>query len=211
MSKKVDISKLLTKGSARQRAALLMYHYTISEAIEVGGNYKPILTEDEAKAILNSFKTQREINVYNEYGALHKEFIQQLKIFNYKVMFFEKEYYKYLYYSSNIDKRDAASLYKNTGLFNETDSELQIAESILIEAYKDVVNYYAMLNLYAKETGYTNEYVLANLKKLFNNLRSVYNEYKVGNIIGDLSEIEPDLEEVKNLLLREFNYKYEEQ
>jgi len=35
MSKKIDLSKLLTKGSAKQRASLLIYHYTILEVIDL--------------------------------------------------------------------------------------------------------------------------------------------------------------------------------
>ena len=99
MSKKIDLSKLLTKGSAKQRAALLIYHYTILEAIDIGQNkeLKPILTDAEAQAIFNSFKETREIKAYNDYRALNKDFITSIKLLFYTGLQFERDYYKYLY------------------------------------------------------------------------------------------------------------------
>jgi hypothetical protein len=59
MSKKIDINKLLSTGSAKQRAVLLFYHYNLKEAIDKGINiehYKLPLTDKEATDLFNSFK-----------------------------------------------------------------------------------------------------------------------------------------------------------
>ena len=119
MSKKIDLSKLLTKGSAKQRASLLIYHYTILEVLALykGNDKKPILTDLEAKAILNSFKDNREIKVYNDYRALHNKILHYVKIFNLTGACFERDYYKYLYHDEVFkkDKRGLAGTSKIIG------------------------------------------------------------------------------------------------
>jgi predicted nuclease of restriction endonuclease-like RecB superfamily len=61
MKKKIDVSKILAKGSANQRA--LLYFNNIG---------KGFLTEAEERQLLESFKTESEINLYNRYNKLLK-------------------------------------------------------------------------------------------------------------------------------------------
>lgn len=66
MNKKIDISKILAKGSAKQRAVL--YFNNIEEK-RVG---KAFLTEQEEKQLFDSFQSSAEIKLYNNLRILHQ-------------------------------------------------------------------------------------------------------------------------------------------
>jgi hypothetical protein len=207
MSKKINLSKLLTKGSAKQRAALLIYHYTILEAIDIGQNkdLKPILTDAEAKAIFDSFKDNREAKIYNEYRMLNKDFITTIKHLYYTGLQFERDYYKYLY---------ERELFKKVEDKNKKSRANLIGETLLINSYSRFINFFTALKVYAKEKGYTNRYILDNMDIYFKGIQKIYNYYPIETEDGvelsqSFEEIEPDYEEVQNILLEEFNYKYE--
>jgi hypothetical protein len=70
---KDNISKILTSGSAKQRAIL------ISEEIarEIF-HLDSILTEQEAEAIKKSFKTNSEIRIWNKFTRLDKEILNAI-------------------------------------------------------------------------------------------------------------------------------------
>lgn len=78
MNKKFDIGKILTKGSAKQRA--LLYFNNIGEknrvAIDPDGypirSGKGFLTESEEKQLHDSFKTSAEIQLYNNFLRLNR-------------------------------------------------------------------------------------------------------------------------------------------
>jgi len=202
MSKKIDLSKLLTKGSAKQRASLLIYHYTILEVLDLykGNDKKPILTDLEAKAILNSFKDNREIKVYNDYRALHNKVLHLVKIFNWTKACFERDYYKYLYHDEVFKKTEN----KNTKKF------YTIAESILIESYSKAINFYYAFKIFFKENGYTNKYIITAIDLYFKEIQNVYNTYSVRLSNGEslqmqLSDIEPNYNDIKQVLSEDFN------
>lgn len=208
MSKKIDLSKILTKGSAKQRASLLIYHYNILEAIGNGNNdLKRILTDQEAQAIYNSFKTPKEAEAYNNYRALNIEIIRHGKNLSYKAIVFERDFYKcfsdFLLFNK-INKPD-----------NKGRNVNALIETILIHSYSDLLNFYTALRIYAKENGYTDKYMLGLMEDIMDNEQTFKNEYLTNvngvDIIQDLKEIEPDEEEVKNILLKEFNYNYEKE
>ena len=67
MNKKVDISKILAKGSAKQRA--LLYFNAWAEE-ESGG--ESFLTEAERDQLFNSFKTEAEGKIFNSIGDTRK-------------------------------------------------------------------------------------------------------------------------------------------
>jgi len=82
MNKKIDISKILAKGSAKQRA--LIYFNNIGEKNRQPGTGKDIeragkgfLTEAEERQLHASFKTDAEINLYNRYNKLLKAIYQK--------------------------------------------------------------------------------------------------------------------------------------
>jgi len=206
MSKKIDLSKLLTKGSAKQRAALLIYHYTILEAIDIGHKeLKPILTNAEAQAIFDSFKETREIRAYNDYRALNKDFITTIKHLYYTGLQFERDYYKYLYERELFKKVKDKKQKGRANLLNE---------SLLIGSYSRFINFFTALKVYAKEKGYTNRYILDNMDIYFKGIQKIYNYYPIETEEGvelsqSFEDIEPDYEEVQNILLTEFNYQYE--
>ena len=207
MSKKIDLSKLLTKGSAKQRAALLIYHYTILEAIDLGQNkeLKPILTDAEAQAIFDSFTETREIRAYNDYRALNRDFITTIKHLYYTGLQFERDYYKYLY---------ERELFKNVKDKKQRNRVNLLGEDLLINSYSRFINFFTALKVYAKEKGYTNRYILDNMDKYLEGIQAIYNYYPIETEEGvvlsqSFEDIEPDYEEVQNILLAEFNYQYE--
>jgi hypothetical protein len=207
MSKKIDLSKLLTKGSAKQRAALLIYHYTILEAIDIGQNkeLKPILTEQEAKAIFDSFKDNREAKIYNEYRSLNRDFITTIKHLYYTGLQFERDYYKYLYEREILKKVEDKSKKNRANL---------LGENLLINSYSRFINFFTALKVYAKEKGYTNRYILDNIDTYLEGMQELYNHYPIEieegvELSQSFEEVEPDYKEVQDILMREFNYKYE--
>ena len=206
MSKKIDLSKLLTKGSAKQRAALLIYHYTILESIELGNTeLKPILTDAEAQAIFDSFKDAREAKIYNDYRKLNKDFIIAMRGLYIAGLKFEKTYYKYLYEQELLKKLEDKK---------QKDRLYTMSESLLIEDYLYLLNTYTAIKIYAKESGYTNKKVLGDMDRYFNAMQESHQRYPIELESGDtlsqkLSEIEPELEDVRSILLSEFNYDYE--
>ena len=205
MSKKIDLSKLLTKGSAKQRAALLIYHYTILESIELGNTeLKPILTDAEAQAIFDSFKETREIRAYNDYRALNNDFITTIKHLYYTGLQFERDYYKYLYEKELFKKVEDKKKRNRANL---------LGEDLLINSYSRFINFFTALKVYAKEKGYTNRYILDNMDKYLEGIQAIYNYYPIETEEGvvlsqSFEDIEPDYEEVQNILLSEFNYQY---
>jgi hypothetical protein len=209
MSKKIDLSKLLTKGSAKQRAALLIYHYTILEAIELNINKevinftetKPILTEIEARAIFNSFKDAREIKVYNDYRELNIKILEFVKQFGHKKLIFERDYYKYLYWAEVIKKEN--KIKDKTELYT-------VAESMLIHSYTEAINFYHAIKIFAKEKGYTNKYILTVMDTYLKSLHNVYDTYLIEmnnekTIKMKLSDIEPNYNDIKQVLYEDFD------
>lgn len=208
MSKKIDLSKLLTKGSAKQRAALLIYHYTILEAIDIGNKeVKPILTEAEAQAIFDSFKDTREIKAYNDYRELNKKFLTGSRQLFYTGLMFERDYYKYLYH------RERFKLLKDKKQKNRNSI---LSESVLTDSYSKLINFYTALKVYAKERGYTNKHILEGMDNYLEGIQALYDYYPIETEEGlgfkiSFEEIEPDYEEVQKILLEEFNYTYEKE
>jgi len=64
---KKDISKILIKGSTKQKLLLLN-----SEFSSILSGEKPSLTENERQEISNSFKTPQEIRAYNRNAQIHR-------------------------------------------------------------------------------------------------------------------------------------------
>jgi hypothetical protein len=207
MSKKIDLHKLLTKGSAKQRVALLVYHYTILKAIDVGmeKKLKPILTEAEAQALLNSFKDPKDIKTYNNYRLLNEEICKAASLLCYVVVEFERDYYKYLY------EREIFTKAKDKRKKNGANL---LGEDSLLTTYCLFFNYYNALKIYAKEKGYTNKYILDKIDSYFKEIRELYKHYPIdiggGVVLSQrFEETEPNYEEIKHILLKDFNYQYE--
>lgn len=78
MNKKIDISKTLAKGSAKQRALLYFNNIGEKNRVTIGPdglpdrNKKGFLTESEERQVFESFKTEAEIRLYNSFLALNK-------------------------------------------------------------------------------------------------------------------------------------------
>jgi len=209
MSKKIDINKLLSTGSAKQRAVLLFYHYNLKEAIDKGINiehYKLPLTDKEAKDLFNSFKDNKEIKVYNDYRALNIQIIQAMKWLLQLIKSFETEYWKY-----------NALFLQNKYVFAGGDKYFKekytnALEEILIYNYSTALEYYSALKIYIKESGYRDKYVIGAIDLMYKALKAdwIYPALIGGKEIAQsLSDIEPEENEIKNLLKIEFNLNYE--
>ena len=209
MSKKIDINKLLSTGSAKQRAVLLFYHYNLKEAINKGidvGNKKLPLTSKEAQALFDSFKSEKDVKVYNDYRALNIQVIQAMKWLLQLIKSFETEYWRYnaLYLTNK---------YVLTGGENFIKERYTNAlEEILIYHYSTALEYYTALKIYIKESGYRDKFVIGNIDRMYKALKS---EWIYPTQIGDkeiaqsLEDVEPDEDEIKNILKIEFNLEYE--
>jgi hypothetical protein len=209
MSKKIDINKILSTGSAKQRVVLLFNHFNIKETIDKGvniDNHKLPLTDKEAQELFNSFKSAKDIKVYNDYRALNIQIINNAKWLLQLVKSFETEYWKY-----------QALFLANKYILEGDESTLKeirydAMEDLLIYSYSAALEYYTALKIYIKETGYRDKIVIGNIEYLYKELTGGWT-FPV--LIGDketkqnLSNVEPDEDEVKKLLKVEFNLEYE--
>jgi len=208
MSKKIDINKLLSTGSAKQRAVLLFYHYNLKEAIDKGislYNHKLPLTDKEATELFNSYKDNKEIKVYNDYRALNIQIIQAMKWLQHLIKSFQTEYWKYnaLYLQNK---------YVFTGEKYFKEKYTDALEDILIYHYSTALEYYTALKIYMKESGYRDKYILSHIDVVYKALKE---EWIYPTLIGgkeiaqSLSDVEPDETVIKDILKLEFNLEYE--
>jgi len=208
MSKKIDINKLLSTGSAKQRAVLLFYHYNLKEAIDKEIkilSHKLPLTDKEATELFNSFKDNKEIKVYNDYRALNIQIIQAMKWLLQLIKSFETEYWKY-------NALFLQNKYVFTGDKYFKEKYTDALEDILIFHYSTALEYYTALKIYIKESGYRDKYVIGNIDLFYEVLSE---RWSYPTLIGDkeiaqnLSDIEPDEIVIKDILKLEFNLEYE--
>ncbi len=209
MSKAIDINKLLSTGSAKQRAVLLFYHYNLKEAINKGidvGNKKLPLTSKEAQALFDSFKSEKDVKVYNDYRALNIQVIQAMKWLLQLIKSFETEYWRYnaLYLTNK---------YVLTGGENFIKERYTNAlEDLLIYNYSTALEYYTALKIYIKESGYRDKYVIDIIDLMYKALKA---DWIYPTLIGDkqiannLSNVEPEETGIKDILKLEFNLEYE--
>lgn len=206
MSKKIDINKLLSTGSAKQRVVLLFYHFNIKEAIDKNipvGEHKLPLTDSEATALLNSFTNEKEIKIYNQYRELSLQIIQAMRWLNLLYKTFQTTYWKYrAYYSEEYYKK------KKTGY----PGYLEDLEDTLIGDYSTALEYYTALKIYIKESGYKDKFIIGAIDEIYKLLKLDWS-YDVRtngdkDEALDLAEVEPDEEAIKDILAIEFNLEY---
>ena len=209
MSKAIDINKLLSTGSAKQRAVLLFYHYNLKEAINKGidvGNKKLPLTSKEAQALFDSFKSEKDVKVYNDYRALNIQVIQAMKWLLQLIKSFETEYWKYnaLYLQNKYVLTGGEKFIK--------EKYTSTLEDVLIYHYSTALEYYSALKIYIKESGYRDKYVIGSIDLMYKALKA---DWIYPTLIGDkeiaqnLFDIEPDEIEIKDILKLEFKIEYE--
>ena len=209
MSKKIDINKLLSTGSAKQRVVLLFYHYNLKEGIDKGinlNNHILPLTDKEATELFNSFKDNKEIKVYNDYRALNIQVIQAMKWLLQLIKSFETEYWKYhaLYLSNKYVLTGGEKFI--------TEKYTNALEDLLIYHYSTALEYYSALKIYIKESGYRDKYVIGSIDLMYKALKA---DWIYPTLIGDkeiaqnLFDIEPDEIEIKDILKLEFKIEYE--
>ena len=209
MSKKIDINKLLSIGSAKQRAVLLFYHYNLKEAIDKGidiGKQKLPLTDKEAQELFDSFTSVKDVKVYNDYRALNIQVIQSMKWLLQLIKSFETEYWKYnaLYLQNKYVLTGGEKFIK--------EKYASALEDVLIYHYSTALEYYSALKIYIKESGYRDKYVIGSIDLMYKALKT---DWIYPTLIGDkeiaqnLFDIEPDEIEIKDILKLEFKIEYE--
>lgn len=209
MSKKIDINKLLSIGSAKQRAVLLFYHYNLKEAIDKGidiGKQKLPLTDKEAQELFDSFTSVKDVKVYNDYRALNIQVIQSMKWLLQLIKSFETEYWKYnaLYLQNKYVLTGGEKFIK--------EKYTSTLEDMLIYHYSTALEYYSALKIYIKESGYRDKYVIGSIDLMYKALKT---DWIYPTLIGDkeiaqnLFDIEPDEIEIKDILKLEFKIEYE--
>ncbi len=202
MSKKIDIHKLLSTGSAKQRVILLFYHFNLKEAIEKNipiGEHKLPLTDGEATALLNSFNNEKDIKIYSQYRELSLKIIQAMRWLNLLYKTFQTTYWKYRAYYYEIYYKD-----KKKADFNEF-------EDTLIRDYSTALEYYTALKIYIKESGYKDKFIIEAIDEAYSLLKLDW-KYDIRNgdkdEALDLKEVEPDEDVIKDILKIEFNLEY---
>lgn len=209
MSKKIDINKLLSTGSAKQRVVLLFYHYNLKEGIDKGislNNHILPLTDKEATELFNSFKDNKEIKVYNDYRALNIQVIQAMKWLLQLIKSFETEYWKHnaLYLQNKYVLTGGEKFTK--------EKDTSTLKDVLIYHYSTALEYYSALKIYIKESGYRDKYVIGSIDLMYKALKT---DWIYPTLIGDkeiaqnLFDIEPDEIEIKDILKLEFKIEYE--
>jgi len=87
-----DISKIITKGSPRQRIVLLatdsMQEYIAEKGIKPEA--KKLLTEAERENLLSSFKTPQEVRYYNKHAQLNRDIPYLIMILSETQLEYEK-------------------------------------------------------------------------------------------------------------------------
>ncbi|WP_205504513.1 hypothetical protein [Rufibacter psychrotolerans] len=202
MTKKIDLSKYLMYGSAKQRAALHIYHRTVLDAIEQGQeNLKPILTDREARALINSFKTSHDREVYDKCQRLNNRIIIGVERLYLLGLQLERDRLQFLYESENI---------KGINDPGERLRHLLLAESSLLRSYNAFFNFYSALKIYTKDCSYSNKYILDSIEACFESIHKNHGVYPVfmdGVAVHRcFSDIEVDLTAVDKLLLEKFNH-----
>lgn len=207
MSKKIDIKKLISSGSAKQRAVILFYHLNLKEAIEKKipiGEHKLPLTEAEAKELYNSFTSDKDIKVYNRYRELSMQIIQAMRWLTTLLGRFQSTYWKYQ--ATYLER-----YYRKVKL-KET-SNISALEDALINDYSGFLEYYTALKIYIKESRYMDKFIISNIDQMYDILHTEEWSYYIRNGEADftvnLSEIEPDEDVIKDVLKIEFNLEYE--
>ena len=205
MSKKIDINKLLSTGSAKQRVILLFYHFNIKEAIDKKiptGDHKLPLTDAEATALFNSFTNDKEVKIYSQYRELSLKIIQAMRWLLTLIRGFETTYWKYrAQYSEEYYNK------KKTGYPGYLDD----LEDKLIGDYSTALEYYTALKIYIKESGYKDKFIIGKIDEMYSILKENYS-YDIRNgdkdEALDLTEVQPDEEAIKDILAVEFNLEY---
>ena len=210
MSKKIDINKLLSTGSAKQRVVLLFYHHNLKELIDKGGetNHKLPLTDSEAQALFNSFKSPKDVKVYNDYRQLNIDVLRHYKWLLNIYKDFETQYWKYMAIYL-LFKHEKFPTNINHNIVNINYS----IEEVLTSFYSRCLEYYTAFKIYIKESGYKDKFIIETIDTIYKDILKESWRYPVKSeneeIYLDLSEIEPDQYMVKDVLKTEFNIEYE--
>ena len=217
MSKKIDINKVLSTGSAKQRAILLFYHSNLKEAINKGidiKGHKLPLTDKEASTLFESFKDKREVKVYNEYRKLNIDIIRAMRWLLSLVSTFERHYWQYQTFYL-IGKYEGGALSKTINraeILEGNNFFIDHYEDLIIDSYSTALEYYTALKIFINECGYKDKWVIEQINSLYEILKEdwVY-KTKNGDIesVQSLSDVEPDEESIKDILKIEFNLQYE--
>lgn len=229
MNKKIDINKLLSTGSAKQRAVLLFYHFNLKEVLDKGMDIEEHIlpfTDAEAKTLFNSFKENKEIKIYNEYRDLNIQIIQAMKWLLYLIKSFEVTYWKCqtMFLLSKHEREYKFDTVKNlTDLHRKILKEknieylegaTDILENVIINDYVECINYYSALKIYIKKSGYKDKHIISTIDKFYKTILAD-DRWVYFVINGDkqepfnLSEIEPDKDDIKDILKLQFNIDYE--
>lgn len=193
---RAGVEKIIKTGSAKERATLIIHHYNILE----GGEYEPILKEEELQALFNTFTTEREINIYNNYRELNKEILQGMNEANYYYLLFTAEWYRHT---------TIYLLNKYPG--TATDKTLKSSYSDLVNRYVKFLNEYTALREYAKRKKYADLLIMSlidslNEKDPFKDFREdlIKDDKYMSNLRIILSDFTEDREEVERIIVNKY-------
>ncbi|MES2389886.1 MAG: hypothetical protein V4543_17930 [Bacteroidota bacterium] len=227
MSRKTDINNALSK-SARERAALVVYHYTVLEAIKNGNWHRqPILSAEDAKVLLASFKSDKDKNIYRDYTKLNLRFFNGIKNLLNRKLSFEKQLYKSLFEVSismktgkdNKQSKNIIIPFPGDGPAGDDefvqDFEISMNPEPDIEELKEpylaFINYYAALKIYASEKSYKNRYYLQLADKYLKDIKSLTETLIAAPAPFNFNEQDYVMLQIRRILAIDFQFKYENQ
>jgi len=187
-----------TKLSAKARALKAIYYYNAEGGIGYKTNYKPKTTEEEAKALLLSLRTKKEIEVYSELRELNMEIMN---------------YYRYatdLFKDFTIDVLKLINIYvKKRYKPNNNISDKQVLQAIeeAEEKAVDFLSFTYALEIFFSKKGFKDRIFIIS----FQNMRKELYSYKYSTYINgveeqrDFKKMEPDMDLVNQALIHNFD------
>lgn len=153
--KKIDVKKLISKGSPLKKASVVIAHYNIKEYNSSGGDLEDVITDEEALEIIDSLKNNQEILVYNQYRILNIRIIQFYYNLERRVIKFSRDYYlENMELIKFLEKDQKNKRLKDLQLTKKYAKKKEEAEKNIIRSYLDALNYYVALLRYKAEMNY---------------------------------------------------------
>lgn len=212
--KKIDVQELISTGSALKKASIVIAHYNIKE---YNSNYeekiKEAITDEEAKEIIDSFKSNKEILIYNQYRVLNMRIIQFYHNLERKVLKLSRDFYKknialFELIEENKKKKPFIRL-----SFKEIENIKTLIDEEITMNFLDVQNYYLAILVFAKKMKYKDatilelihKCVIIEIEQMKKDTEKITQITGIGKKIGyKLDNKNQEMEKIANILYIDF-------
>lgn len=193
--KKEDRIESLLKKSARARVAMLGHHFNIKEAIDIGMENKANLTplkEEEVAALLDSFTSEKDIEIYISYRNLNIKVISS---------------YRWLLYLASLVSNGITKLKLYKLLYTYEDSsqamqdQISVSLSDLLVKLEDFVCYYSALRQYMEFFKYKDKYVTRIIREVGDRIQAEINGTGDADVQDAIDEAMKNIDKEKVLII----------